>query len=102
MRLAGQRVLLTGATGGIGSFAVQYVLNGGGTPIGVVSSESRAEILRELGCEHIIDRLSEPTDWMQVAQALRGYVTRDEWEDSLKECGITPPTPAPAKLPDSF
>ncbi len=34
----GDRVLVWGATGGLGSFAVQYVLNGGGTPIGVVSS----------------------------------------------------------------
>ncbi len=32
----GDRVLIWGASGGIGSYAVQYVLNAGGTPIGVV------------------------------------------------------------------
>ena len=36
----GDSVLIWGATGGIGGYAVQYVLNGGGTPIGVVSSPS--------------------------------------------------------------
>src|SRR3974390_2529696 len=51
----GDKVLVWGATGGIGSFAVQYVLNGGGTPIGVVSSPERAALLGELGCEHVID-----------------------------------------------
>jgi crotonyl-CoA reductase len=52
----GDSVLVWGATGGIGSFAVQYVLNGGGTPVGVVSNGERAKLLRELGCEHVIDR----------------------------------------------
>src|SRR5581483_1883476 len=33
----GQAVLVWGATGGIGAYATQYVLNGGGTPVGVVS-----------------------------------------------------------------
>ena len=47
----GQAVLVWGATGGIGAYACQYVINGGGTPVGVVSSEKRAELLRELGCE---------------------------------------------------
>ncbi len=34
----GDRVLVWGATGGLGSFAVQHVMNGGGIPVGVVSS----------------------------------------------------------------
>src|SRR5262245_55645785 len=45
----GQAVLVWGATGGIGAYAVQYVLNGGGTAVGVVSSERRAELLRAMG-----------------------------------------------------
>ena len=52
----GDSVLIWGATGGIGGYAVQYVLNGGGTPIGVVSSPERAEILNRMGCEAVIDR----------------------------------------------
>ena len=52
----GDSVLIWGATGGIGGYAVQYVLNGGGTPIGVVSSPERAEILHRMGCDAVIDR----------------------------------------------
>src|SRR3954451_3192488 len=52
----GDNVLVWGATGGIGGYAVQYVLNGGGTPIGVVSSPQRAALLNDLGVEAVIDR----------------------------------------------
>ena len=52
----GQKVLIWGATGGIGSYAAQHVLNSGGIPIGVVSSSERVNILRDLGCEYVIDR----------------------------------------------
>jgi crotonyl-CoA reductase len=55
----GDTVLVWGATGGIGGYAVQYVLNGGGTPIGVVSSPDKAELLQDLGCEAVIDRQAE-------------------------------------------
>ncbi len=52
----GDRVLIWGASGGLGCFAVQHVLNSGGVPVGVVSSESKADALRELGCEFVINR----------------------------------------------
>ena len=52
----GDVVLIWGATGGIGAYAVQYVLNGGGIPVGVVSSPDKERILREMGCEAVIDR----------------------------------------------
>jgi crotonyl-CoA reductase len=55
----GDTVLVWGATGGIGGYAVQYVLNGGGTPIGVVSSPDKAALLEELGVEAVIDRKAE-------------------------------------------
>jgi crotonyl-CoA reductase len=55
----GDSVLVWGATGGIGGYAIQYVLNGGGTPVGVVSSPERAELLRKMGCEAVIDRRAE-------------------------------------------
>ena len=52
----GDVVLIWGATGGIGAYATQYVLNGGGIPVCVVSSADKADILRKMGVEHIIDR----------------------------------------------
>src|SRR5436309_1273758 len=55
----GDVVLVWGASGGIGGYAVQYVLNGGGTPVGVVSSPEKAALLDELGVEAVIDRKAE-------------------------------------------
>ncbi len=52
----GDVVLIWGATGGIGAYATQYVLNGGGIPVCVVSSDDKAQILRDMGVEHIINR----------------------------------------------
>ena len=49
-------MLVWGASGGLGSYAVQHVLNGGGTPIGVVSSPEKVKLLNDLGVEAVIDR----------------------------------------------
>lgn len=50
----GDNVLIWGASGGLGSFAIQIVQNGGGLPIGVVSNEWKAEMVRKMGCEQVI------------------------------------------------
>lgn len=55
----GDSVLIWGASGGLGGYACQLVLNGGGTPVGVVSSADKVELLHELGVEHVIDRREE-------------------------------------------
>lgn len=52
----GDVVLVWGATGGLGGYAVQFVKNGGGIPVGVVSCESKARVLRALGCDVVINR----------------------------------------------
>ncbi|MFD7061156.1 crotonyl-CoA carboxylase/reductase [Streptomyces sp. NPDC059906] len=52
----GDIVLIWGATGGLGAFAVQLVKNGGGVPIGIVSSEAKAAALSRLGCDVVINR----------------------------------------------
>ena len=82
-------MLIWGATGGIGADAVQYVLNGGGTPVGVVSSEARAELLRQMGCEAVIDRRAEgynfwksdteqdPKEWLRLGKKIRELIGRD-------------------------
>ncbi|MFN8025028.1 MAG: crotonyl-CoA carboxylase/reductase [Acidimicrobiia bacterium] len=85
----GQTVLIWGAGGGIGAYACQYVLNGGGTPIGVVSSPERAAILHDLGVEHVIDRKAEgfnfwpdgetqdPAEWRRFGKRIRDLVGKD-------------------------
>ena len=55
----GDVVLIWGATGGLGGYACQYVLNGGGIPVGVVSSPDKVDLLNAIGVEHTIDRKAE-------------------------------------------
>jgi crotonyl-CoA carboxylase/reductase len=53
---AGDNVLIWGASGGLGVFAVQLTKLAGANPIAVVSREDKAELVKELGAEMIIDR----------------------------------------------
>ncbi|NEA34731.1 crotonyl-CoA carboxylase/reductase [Streptomyces sp. SID13031] len=55
----GDVVLVWGASGGLGSSATQFALNGGAIPVCVVSSPEKAEICRAMGAELIIDRSAE-------------------------------------------
>ncbi|HEV2796342.1 MAG TPA: crotonyl-CoA carboxylase/reductase, partial [Nocardioides sp.] len=55
----GDTVLIWGASGGLGSYATQYALNGGAVPVCVVSSPEKAEIVRSMGAELVIDRSAE-------------------------------------------
>lgn len=85
----GDVVLIWGATGGIGAYGVQYVLNGGGIPVGVVSSPDKAKILREMGCEAIIDRKAadykfwnddnthNESEWRRLGGDIRSLVGED-------------------------
>jgi len=85
----GDKVLIWGASGGIGSFAVQHVLNSGGTPIGIVSSAKKADSLRELGCEFVIDRreknyqfwkddrTQDESEWRRLGKDIRALVGDD-------------------------
>jgi crotonyl-CoA reductase len=85
----GDSVLVWGATGGIGGYAVQYVLNGGGTPIGVVSSPERAALLHDLGVEAVIDRRAagynfwadddtqDESEWRRFGKDIRALVGDD-------------------------
>jgi len=85
----GQTVLIWGATGGIGAYACQYVMNGGGTPVGVVSSPERAAILHDMGVEAVIDRKAEgfrfwndegeqdPSEWRRFGKKIREVAGTD-------------------------
>jgi crotonyl-CoA reductase len=55
----GDTVLIWGASGGLGSYATQFALNGGALPVCVVSSPEKAAICRRMGAELVIDRAAE-------------------------------------------
>jgi crotonyl-CoA carboxylase/reductase len=52
----GDNVLIWGAGGGLGVFAVQLAKLAGANPIAVVSHDDKAALVRELGAEMIINR----------------------------------------------
>ncbi len=79
----GDNVLIWGASGGLGGFATQYALNGGATPVCVVSNEEKADICRAMGAELIINRSEEawkfwkdentqdPREWRRLGGRIR-------------------------------
>ncbi|GAB3112518.1 crotonyl-CoA carboxylase/reductase [Janibacter alkaliphilus] len=80
----GDRVLIWGASGGLGSYATQMALAAGAEPVCVVSSPDKAEICRQMGAELIIDRRAEgfqfwneegtkqnPKEWQRLGKKIR-------------------------------
>ncbi len=51
--LVGQRVLITGASGGVGRLAIQLAQHGGAVVTALAGSERRAEGLEDLGAEEV-------------------------------------------------
>jgi crotonyl-CoA carboxylase/reductase len=53
---SGHKVLIWGAGGGLGVFAIQLCKLAGADCVGVVSSPEKGELCRALGVDHVIDR----------------------------------------------
>ncbi len=87
----GDVVLIWGATGGLGAYAVQLVQRAGGIPVGVVGSARKAALLEKMGCRHVINRqeigFTDATDradesgemdrWRALGAAIRKQVGED-------------------------
>jgi len=69
----GQTVLVTAAAGAVGHVAVQLALAAGARVVGTCGSPRKAKLLRELGCDRVINYRDE---------TLRD-VLEDEYRDSL-------------------
>jgi crotonyl-CoA reductase len=82
----GDVVLIWGAAGGLGGFAVQLVLAGGGIPVAVVGSAAKADLVRRLGCRHVVDRSELPqgpdgmrdqATWRALGRKIRAMARED-------------------------
>jgi crotonyl-CoA reductase len=84
----GDVVLIWGATGGLGAYAVQLVQRAGGIPVGVVGNARKAALLEKMGCRHVINRQEigftdcadeggEMDRWRALGAAIRKQVGED-------------------------
>jgi len=68
---AGETILITGAAGGIGTACIQLSLAAGATPIAVVGGDEKAELVRSLGVEHVVDHRATP-QWVDTVREMSG------------------------------
>jgi alcohol dehydrogenase len=71
---AGEKVLILGASGGVGVCCVQLAKLAGATVIAATSSAEKASRLRALGADHTIDTAEE--DFVEAIYRLHGKPTR--------------------------
>ena len=86
----GDVVLIWGASGGLGSYATQFAINGGATPVCIVSSAEKAQLCRQMGADLIIDRNAEgyrfwsdettqdPREWQRLGKRIRELTGGDD------------------------
>ncbi|MDR5866119.1 zinc-binding dehydrogenase [Halomonas koreensis] len=67
---AGERILVTGASGGVGTALIQLCRAVGAVPY-ALSQRDKAEALRELGAEAVLDR-SDMSDFTERVKAVTG------------------------------
>jgi NADPH:quinone reductase len=91
----GTRVLVHAAAGGVGLLVCSWARKLGATVIGTVSSEDKARLAREHGCEHVIvtrdyrfaDAVQRLTGGADVLIDGLGAQARDENHAALARCG---------------
>ncbi|PVM82412.1 quinone oxidoreductase family protein [Caulobacter endophyticus] len=91
---AGQTVLVHAAAGGVGQILVQWIKALGASVIATVGSEAKAQIVRDLGADHVIlydredvaARVDEITGGAGVPVVFDG-VGKDTFQGSLKSLG---------------
>ncbi len=80
----GQNVLVWGASGGLGSMAVQLIATAGGNAIGVISEDDKADFVLGLGAKGVINRKKFDC-WGQMPKV--GTPEYNTWLKSAREFG---------------
>jgi NADPH:quinone reductase-like Zn-dependent oxidoreductase len=102
---AGQRVLIHGASGGLGTFAVQFAKHTGAYVIGTASADSLDYVL-ELGADEVIDYQATPFEQavsdVDLVLDFVGGDTQDRSYDVLKPGGTLVTTVQPPSQDKAF
>lgn len=86
----GETVLVTAAAGGTGHIAVQLAKLAGNHVIGTCGSEEKAEFLRSIGCDRVVNYKTEDLDAVLTAEYPKGVnivyecVGRDMFDIAVK------------------
>jgi len=80
----GQNVLVWGASGGLGSFAIQLVNTAGANAIGIISDESKRQFVLDLGAKGVINR-RDFNCWGQMPKV--GTPEYKAWFDEVRRFG---------------
>jgi NADPH:quinone reductase-like Zn-dependent oxidoreductase len=97
--LLGRRVLITGAAGGVGRFAVQLAHQGGAHVTGVVRNEARGAGLTELGADELITEIAPEGELFDVilesvgGASLGAALARVGWQGTVVAFGASSPDP---------
>jgi NADPH:quinone reductase-like Zn-dependent oxidoreductase len=87
----GQKVLINGASGGVGTFAVQIAKSFGAEVTGVCSTKN-VDILQALGADHVIDyskeKFTENHQSYDLILGVNGHQPLSDYKRALKHNGI--------------
>ena len=67
----GETILITGAAGGTGTACIQLALAAGAVPIAVVGGDQKADLVRSLGVDYVVDHRANP-DWVDEVREMSG------------------------------
>ena len=87
---SGETVLIWGATGGLGVFAIQLCKNAGCTVVAVVSGEEKQKIAIKLGADYVVDRKKRLFEDLIKDDGTPNLVNWGKAKRSFNRLGIPP------------
>ena len=97
--LLGRRVLITGAAGGVGRFAIQLAHRAGAHVTGVVRNRQRGAGLKELGADEVITEIAPEGEHYDLilesvgGASLGAALSRVGWQGTIVAFGASSPDP---------